>query len=115
MLKTDERPAPPPTQQQRCNHPQAHFTVDWMSTPRSIAIMRQQDYNARPIFGHRNLMQGEKEMNKRDLHRDLLHSGKYRQQIVKAKKGKGAFSRHDKHKRHHLENGGVFLCAVLIS
>ena len=37
-------------------------------------------------------------MNRRTLHLDLLHSGKYRQHIVKAKKGKGAFSRHEKHK-----------------
>ncbi|WP_349675244.1 alternative ribosome rescue factor ArfA [Cardiobacterium hominis] len=51
-------------------------------------------------------------MNRRSLHRDLLHSGKYRQQVVKAKKGKGAFSRHDKHKKHrHDESGGVFLWA----
>ena len=48
-------------------------------------------------------------MNRRSLHQDLLHSGKYRQQVVKAKKGKGAFSRHDKHKKHrHDESGGVF-------
>ncbi|MFC2502872.1 MAG: alternative ribosome rescue factor ArfA [Cardiobacterium sp.] len=46
-------------------------------------------------------------MNRRSLHQDLLHSGKYRQQIVKAKKGKGAFSRHDKHKKHRHEQGGV--------
>ena len=46
-------------------------------------------------------------MNRRSLHQDLLHSGKYRQQVVKAKKGKGAFSRHDKHKKHRHEQGGV--------
>ena len=52
-------------------------------------------------------------MNRRSLHQDLLHSGKYRQQVVKAKKGKGAFSRHDKHKKHrHDESGGVFLWAL---
>lgn len=48
-------------------------------------------------------------MNRRTLHLDLLHSGKYRQHIVKAKKGKGAFSRHEKHKKHHRDPGGVFL------
>ena len=37
-------------------------------------------------------------MSKRSLHLDLLHSGKYRQQVVKAKKGKGAYTRHAKHK-----------------
>ncbi|WP_143312236.1 alternative ribosome rescue factor ArfA [Cardiobacterium hominis] len=52
-------------------------------------------------------------MNRRSLHQDLLHSGKYRQQVVKAKKGKGAFSRHDKHKKHrHDESGGVFFMGV---
>lgn len=52
-------------------------------------------------------------MNRRTLHLDLLHSGKYRQHIVKVKKGKGAFSRHEKHKKHHRDAGGVFLCLLL--
>ena len=52
-------------------------------------------------------------MKRRTLHQDLLHSGKYHQRIVKAKKGKGAFSRHDKHKKHRQDfSGGVFLWAV---
>ena len=52
-------------------------------------------------------------MNRRTLHLDLLHSGKYRQHIVKAKKGKGAFSRHEKHKKHHRDPGGVFFMSVI--
>lgn len=48
-------------------------------------------------------------MNKRSLHLDLLHSGKYRQQIVKAKKGKGAYTRHDKHKKTRSDHERVFL------
>lgn len=64
-------------------------------------------YNARPSGDFYLFM--ELTMNKRELHCDLLHSGKYRQQIVKAKKGKGAFSRHEKHKKHRSELGGVFL------
>ena len=47
-------------------------------------------------------------MNRRSLHQDLLHSGKYRQQVVKAKKGKGAFSRHDKQKNTAMMNQAVF-------
>lgn len=54
-------------------------------------------------------------MNKRTLHRDLLFSGKYRQQVVKAKKGKGSYQRREKYQDSYLEkhrqfnkNGGVF-------
>ena len=45
-------------------------------------------------------------MSKRSLHLDLLHSGKYRQQVVKAKKGKGAYSRHAKHKKTRSDQNG---------
>ena len=48
-------------------------------------------------------------MQKRSLHLDLLHSGKYRQQIVKAKKGKGAYNRHDKHKKARSNDERAFL------
>lgn len=50
-------------------------------------------------------------MNKRDLNRDLLLTGKYRQQVVKAKKGKGSFSRKPKHRHAKSSDGGVFLWA----
>lgn len=50
-------------------------------------------------------------MNKRQLNRDLLLSRKYRQQIVKAKKGKGSFTRHSKHRQALKQSGGVFLSA----
>lgn len=47
-------------------------------------------------------------MNRRALHLDLLHSGKYRRQVVKAKKGKGAYTRHDKHKKTRSDQNGFF-------
>jgi domain of unknown function len=78
-----------------------------VSISRTVAIMRapcgEMDIITNPM---------EYTMNRRTLHLDLLHSGKYRQHIVKAKKGKGAFSRHEKHKKHHRDPGGVFLCPL---
>lgn len=47
-------------------------------------------------------------MKKRVLHLDLLHSGKYRQQVVKAKKGKGAYTRNAKHKKPRSQHDGAF-------
>ncbi len=46
-------------------------------------------------------------MNKRTLNRDLLVSGTYRQRVVKAKKGKGAYQRPQKHRKQN--DCGVFL------
>lgn len=55
-------------------------------------------------------------MNKRQLHRDLLLSGKYRQQVVKAQKGKGSYQRQQKHRNSELERGVFsFLWKGLIS
>ena len=47
--------------------------------------------------------------SKRALHLDLLHSGKYRQQVVKAKKGKGAYARHGKYKTTRFEETGFLI------
>lgn len=49
---------------------------------------------------------------KRELNRDLLLSGKYRQQIVKAKKGKGSFQRKNKHRKDDNHPRGVSLWAA---
>lgn len=51
-------------------------------------------------------------MNRNTLNRDLLHSGTCRQQIVKAKKGKGAYSRKAKHNKRHE---GAFLMSMVFS
>lgn len=51
-------------------------------------------------------------MNKRQLNRDLLLSRKYRQQVVKAKKGKGSYSRQLKHRQAFKESGGIFFAIV---
>ena len=50
-------------------------------------------------------------MKRRELHLELLHSGKYRQQIVKAKKGKGVYTRTDKHKKPRSQHDGAFFMA----
>lgn len=46
--------------------------------------------------------------SKRALHLDLLHSGKYRAQVVKAQKGKGSYTRAAKHKKARFEENGLF-------
>ncbi|SUO96701.1 alternative ribosome rescue factor ArfA [Suttonella indologenes] len=56
--------------------------------------------------------------NKRQLNRDLLLSGTYRQRVVKAQKGKGSYQRQEKHRRLNQERGvfcfyGNFFCASL--
>lgn len=51
-------------------------------------------------------------MNKRTLNRDLLLTGKYRQRVVKAKKGKGSYQRKEKH-RNFQKISGVFLWGLV--
>ena len=48
-------------------------------------------------------------MTRDQLNRDLLHSGKYRKQVVKPKKGKGAYSRKAKHLNHKRHEGAFLL------
>lgn len=48
-------------------------------------------------------------MNKRQLNRELLHSGRYRQQVVKSKKGKGSFVRRPKHSKSAYRGAFSFL------
>ena len=48
-------------------------------------------------------------MTRNQLNRDLLHSGKYRKQVVKPKKGKGAYSRKAKHLNHKRHEGAFLL------
>ena len=51
-------------------------------------------------------------MTRNQLNRDLLHSGKYRKQVVKPKKGKGAYSRKAKHLNHKRHEGAFFMALL---
>ena len=46
--------------------------------------------------------------NKRQLNRDLLLSGTYRQRVMKAQKGKGSYQRQETHRRLNQERGVFF-------